>query len=552
MSSTLEPTFYGYVASSQDALLIFEAARGNQILQKVNRRPHDREREKLIKSGNIFVFDEGSSGIKRWTDGIAWSPSRILGNYLIYRQLERPLQPGEKKKAQKNRLSLEGRPGSAHVEDSPTGMKKELSPGESPSPREAGGPIRSHSRKTKHESSSNASDNGSNVDPDMKWSAEAEKELAGSLTDSYGFKQNGLIKKTISVEYEGTIHHLVSYYTIADVMLSRLPSPNTDPRIRDLVIGGDLLTRANFRIHPSSEAGNTSATGSPTQKRIQMPMHNQRRAEDPRHASGYGPMGYNGPPPPVHGGAPPPDSYADPNSHYGYGGPQPHYQSHYFPPQPPSYQVPMFMHGGPPPPRMVNPPPPYYGQPQSHPQYPPGPPPQHPNEVKREAPPPPTPPYYGAYQPYPQNQSTAQPMYQSHYPPRGLPPAQPPPQQPMNRGPYESSYQSQNTPQSDNRPPPPPSNQQRYDAPPPQTTSTAPGGSSPHHQPAAPPPPPTTTAASTLPPPSQPGQQPGQPLSRHNSNGPPGSPAPAPQSQESFAWNWSQSQPSQQAAQTRA
>jgi len=446
-------------------------------------------------------------------------------------------------------LSSEGRPGSAHLEDSPPGLKKELSPGESPSPREAGGPIRSHSKKSKHESSSNASDNGSNVDPEMKWPAEAEKELAGSLTDSYGFKQNGLIKKTISVEYESTVHHLVSYYTIADVMMSRLPSPTRDPRFEGLVVGGDLLTRANFRIHPSSEAGNTSSTGSPTQKRIQMPMHNQRRTDDPRHASGYGPMGYNGPPP-VHGGAPPPDSYADPNNHYGYGGPQPPYHSHYFPPQPPSYQVPMFMHGGPPPPRMVNPPPPYYGQPQSHPQYAPGPPPpQHPSEVKREAPPPPNPPYYGAYQPYPQNQSTGQPMYQSHYPPRGPPPAQPPPQQPMNRSPYESSYQSQSAPQSDNRAPPTSNQQQRYDPPPPQPTSSATSGSSPHHQPAAPPST-TTTASSTLPPPPQ--QQPGQPLSRHNSSGPPGSPAPASQSQESFAWNWSQTQPSQQAAQTRA
>src|SRR5271163_2806831 len=140
---SLEPTFSGYVGTSNDALLIFEAARGNQILQKVSRRPHDRERDRLIKSGNIFVFDEASSGIRRWTDGVAWSPSRILGNYLIYRQLERPLQPSEKR-ARHHRLSDCGqRYRSEHAKvDNPDRIKNDLSPSPSSSPREAGGPIR--------------------------------------------------------------------------------------------------------------------------------------------------------------------------------------------------------------------------------------------------------------------------------------------------------------------------------------------------------------------------------------------------------------------------
>ena len=232
---TLEPTFYGYVATSNDALLIFEAARGNQILSKVNRRPHDRERDRLIKSGNIFVFDEQSSGIRRWTDGVAWSPSRILGNYLIYRQLERPLQPGEKKRAQKHRLSNGGPRSSSDPNlDSPERIKNDLSPDRSPSPREAGGPIRTHAKKIKNDSSSGDSENGSvaaNNGKPRRWSEEQEKELAGSLTDSYGFKEGGLIKKTMSVEYEGSVHHLVSYYTIDDVMLSRLPVASNDPRL---------------------------------------------------------------------------------------------------------------------------------------------------------------------------------------------------------------------------------------------------------------------------------------------------------------------------------
>ncbi|KAF9907727.1 hypothetical protein EC991_010674 [Linnemannia zychae] len=45
----------------------------------------------LIIPGSVFVFDEEESGIHRWTDGKIWSPSRICGNFLIYRELYRKL-----------------------------------------------------------------------------------------------------------------------------------------------------------------------------------------------------------------------------------------------------------------------------------------------------------------------------------------------------------------------------------------------------------------------------------------------------------------------------
>ncbi|KAK5631893.1 hypothetical protein RRF57_007607 [Xylaria bambusicola] len=98
--SPLEPTFQGYVGSTMDALLLFEACLSGNLTH-VSRRPHDRERPTLIRSGNVFIYEEHSSGIKRWTDGVAWSPSRILGNFLIYRELDKPFQPGEKKRAMK-------------------------------------------------------------------------------------------------------------------------------------------------------------------------------------------------------------------------------------------------------------------------------------------------------------------------------------------------------------------------------------------------------------------------------------------------------------------
>lgn len=51
-------------------------------MPKIKRRLRDDER-KLIRSGQVFVFDERESGIKRWTDGLLWSPSRILMNFLV-------------------------------------------------------------------------------------------------------------------------------------------------------------------------------------------------------------------------------------------------------------------------------------------------------------------------------------------------------------------------------------------------------------------------------------------------------------------------------------
>lgn len=87
MGSQQVATFHGYVHSTRDALLIFEAVRRGQ-LPKITRRLRDDER-KLIQSGTIFVFDEVESSIKRWTDGMIWSPSRILNNFLVYREVEK-------------------------------------------------------------------------------------------------------------------------------------------------------------------------------------------------------------------------------------------------------------------------------------------------------------------------------------------------------------------------------------------------------------------------------------------------------------------------------
>lgn len=182
------------------------------ILTHVPRRPHDRERQELIKSGSIFIYEEHASGIKRWTDGVSWSPSRILGNFLIYRELDKPFAPGEKKRALK---------------------KKRSSP--------AGGISKTDGASRNSSNSTNYGSTGLDIGKDT------ERSLIGSLTDSYEFKAGGLVKKTISITHRGVPHHLVSYYSVEDVMSGRLSTPSRDPQLRSVVPHMDLLTAQNFR-----------------------------------------------------------------------------------------------------------------------------------------------------------------------------------------------------------------------------------------------------------------------------------------------------------------
>lgn len=53
-------TFFGYVETTKDSLLLLEACRQG-VLPRVRRRLQDQERH-LVKSGAVFCFDESESG----------------------------------------------------------------------------------------------------------------------------------------------------------------------------------------------------------------------------------------------------------------------------------------------------------------------------------------------------------------------------------------------------------------------------------------------------------------------------------------------------------
>jgi len=216
--------------------MLFEACLSGK-LHHVPRRPHDRERSSLIKSGSVFIYEENASGIKRWTDGVAWSPSRILGNFLIYRELEKPFPPGEKKRAMKRKRSDQidgdGAMGRRDSEDNeasevhmpPTPPSPKLPPPPPPPPPQPELPL----------------------EPGQESEREFERQLIGSLVDSYGFRSDGLVKKTMSVSINGVSHHLVSYYKLDDVKNRLLIRPLNDPRLAQITVRPELYLKQNFR-----------------------------------------------------------------------------------------------------------------------------------------------------------------------------------------------------------------------------------------------------------------------------------------------------------------
>lgn len=78
-------TYFGYIKCTQDALVLFKACQLG-ILPRIRRRLSDRERSN-IRSGSVFVWYEREAGMRRWTDGRSWSPSRVAGSFLTYKEL---------------------------------------------------------------------------------------------------------------------------------------------------------------------------------------------------------------------------------------------------------------------------------------------------------------------------------------------------------------------------------------------------------------------------------------------------------------------------------
>ncbi|KAA1470745.1 hypothetical protein DENSPDRAFT_72615 [Dentipellis sp. KUC8613] len=215
-SAWSEPPWSGWIETTGDALLILEAARRG-LIPRVTRRLVDSER-KMITSGSVFVFDEDESGIKRWTDGYFWSPSRILGNFLLYRETEKR--------------------GAGH-----RGARTEVTEVTEPAQNADGSKDGQALSRPRGETSRLGIDR------------HRERSLVGSLTNSYKFKSGGMMKKTFSLTINGVSQHLISYYKIEDVEQGRLRSPSAYPELASLDISPEYLDKTHFRNPPKLEIG---------------------------------------------------------------------------------------------------------------------------------------------------------------------------------------------------------------------------------------------------------------------------------------------------------
>ncbi|KAH8621170.1 hypothetical protein IG631_24191 [Alternaria alternata] len=225
-----KPTWQGFLDTTRDAMTVVEAALQGR-LSHIGRRPHDKERAGMLTSGTVLVYEENASGIKRWTDAVHWSPSRVMNNCLIYRQLVRALKPEEKMSAP----------------NPSCGTKRKR--------KEENGPVRSKTGEVLE----NSEDECENPSFDTSLSGnvgfmnklytnfaqsltpDQQRRFCGSLIDSYEFKEGGLMKKTISVKYQGTHHHVISYYSLEDVVSGKLKRPFEDSKLADIQPRPELL-----------------------------------------------------------------------------------------------------------------------------------------------------------------------------------------------------------------------------------------------------------------------------------------------------------------------
>ena len=72
--------------------------------------------------------------------------------------------------------------------------------------------------------------------------------------DSYEFKENGLLKKTITVTVGNRQYRLVSYYSLEDAK-HNLRTPKDDPRLKDITISQELLKQTKFKFPNLDDAG---------------------------------------------------------------------------------------------------------------------------------------------------------------------------------------------------------------------------------------------------------------------------------------------------------
>ncbi|QLL33981.1 hypothetical protein HG536_0F03060 [Torulaspora globosa] len=245
----IEPTFRGFIEDENDALLLFQATVDGK-LKHIPRRPYEIERRHLIVSGSVFVFVEEISGIKRWTDGVSWSPSRIAGRFLIYKELDK----GSSGHVSKN-------VGNKTV-DGDSGCSVKLPP------------------LLRHSSSHSLLSSTASLSSLSSSSSSSRSSDAAAVK-----KYTGFTKKTMSVKFKDPRRnrvetlHLVSYYNVDDVNNQRLTRPRDSIFLKNVEPCAELLaamentalgngSRSSFFLSSASSSRSSSTSSSPSLGKI--------------------------------------------------------------------------------------------------------------------------------------------------------------------------------------------------------------------------------------------------------------------------------------------
>ncbi|KAJ3271566.1 hypothetical protein HDV01_006528 [Terramyces sp. JEL0728] len=224
-------SFFGFVNTPADAaLLIYSSTDGSNRVQSVKRRLASQERNQ-IKSGSVYVFCEQESGMRRWTDGMRWSKSRVEGQFLVYRR----------------------------IEPEPTDVENEQA-------------IPNKRRRVLSQQTDSTIDDDSIEDDNSSKSLSVDFVREGSessLIPSKGYRDDVLCKKTFAISIKGRVSHVICYYSKQDVMDGVLKTPSSMEMFADIKVPNEYVDPSNFRLHPKGSTvvekplNNTFVTISP-------------------------------------------------------------------------------------------------------------------------------------------------------------------------------------------------------------------------------------------------------------------------------------------------
>lgn len=171
-----QPIHGAYVRDKNDALILCQAAHVGNVHQA--KGISIQQRKQLSTSGALFVFEKTAAEMERWTDGRGWSRSRQLPDkFFVYFE---------------EYANTTTSTSAGLSNDEPTTTKR-----------------------TKRN------------DPSDMLGA-----LVGPLRYLPGFSPGVLIKKTITLKFPHAEWHVVSYFTVRDVLSGRLPSVSDHPHFQ--------------------------------------------------------------------------------------------------------------------------------------------------------------------------------------------------------------------------------------------------------------------------------------------------------------------------------